>query len=438
MIPNKILISKSTFKTIVFCTIIFGISVGATSREEVGQEKKSIAGDNNSSSPSTENLTAEQISQLEALGYLSGYVPPREQLNVTIYDKERAYDGLNFFSSADKPSAYLMDMYGNILHEWYCEIHEVWPEKNFDGIQHTHFWRRVYLYPNGDILAIFENIGIIKLDKDSNVIWRRDNRAHHDLEVLDNGDIWVLTNKLNSISRITDEVPVQEDFLTLMDKNGNIKREISILSSIENSRFQRFMQGQLKVKNKSKKPVFDIFHSNSLEVLDGSVEHIRPEFKKGNILTSFRSLHLIAVIDLEKELAVWAFQDKFMAQHDPKILENGNLLLFDNFGRGEKSTVLEFDLGTMNIVWSYSGTEESPFYSIGSGASERFPNGNTLITETREGRAFEVTESGEIVWEFYNPNKTGKNKELIATIPELIRVKKLESLEWLWGSIDRR
>jgi hypothetical protein len=31
------------------------------------------------------------------------------------------------------------------------------------------------------------------------------------------------------------------------------------------------------------------------------------------------------------------------------------------------------------------------------------PNGNTLITNSGSGRAFEVTAEGKIVWEFANP-----------------------------------
>jgi hypothetical protein len=38
------------------------------------------------------------------------------------------------------------------------------------------------------------------------------------------------------------------------------------------------------------------------------------------------------------------------------------------------------------------------------GGAQRLPNGNTLITESDKGRAFEVTREGEIVWDFYNPD----------------------------------
>jgi hypothetical protein len=148
-------------------------------------------------------------------------------------------------------------------------------------------------------------------------------------------------------------------------------------------------------------------------------------------------LDAIAVVDQKSGLAVWVYQGSFKGQHDPKILENGNMLLFDNFGRGEASTVLEYDLKNMDVVWSYFGTNESPFYTMGSGTSQRLPNGNTLITETREGRVFEVTQTKEIVWEFFNPNLAGKNKEKIAAIWELIRFENSDSFDWI-QDVSRR
>ena len=36
-------------------------------------------------------------------------------------------------------------------------------------------------------------------------------------------------------------------------------------------------------------------------------------------------------------------------------------------------------------------------------------NGNTLITESNEGRIIEVTNTGDIVWEFLNPDISDTN-----------------------------
>jgi hypothetical protein len=62
-----------------------------------------------------------------------------------------------------------------------------------------------------------------------------------------------------------------------------------------------------------------------------------------------------------------------------------------------------------SIEWEYRASPPEMFYSQIKGSNQRLPNGNTLICESQNGRAFEVTRDKEIVWEFYNPEiKKGK------------------------------
>ena len=57
-------------------------------------------------------------------------------------------------------------------------------------------------------------------------------------------------------------------------------------------------------------------------------------------------------------------------------------------------------------------------------SAERLPNGNTLITESDKGRAFEVTHAGEVVWEFWNPvildGKRARIYRLVRHTPERV------------------
>ena len=57
-------------------------------------------------------------------------------------------------------------------------------------------------------------------------------------------------------------------------------------------------------------------------------------------------------------------------------------------------------------------------------------NGNTLITESNFGRAFEVTPEKNIVWEYYSPERTGPDDVFIAQIFEMERVAP-SSVPWL-------
>jgi hypothetical protein len=66
--------------------------------------------------------------------------------------------------------------------------------------------------------------------------------------------------------------------------------------------------------------------------------------------------------------------------------------------------------------------EPAPFFSNFCGTAERLPNGNTLIVESDNGRAFEVTSAGAIVWEFHNPHRAGEEGEFIARLFDLVRL----------------
>jgi hypothetical protein len=56
------------------------------------------------------------------------------------------------------------------------------------------------------------------------------------------------------------------------------------------------------------------------------------------------------------------------------------------------------------------------------GSVQRLPNGNTLISESENGRAVEVTREGRVVWEFCNPHRAGDHGELVAVLFEMIRL----------------
>ncbi len=99
------------------------------------------------------------------------------------------------------------------------------------------------------------------------------------------------------------------------------------------------------------------------------------------------------------------------------------ILLFDNTGYNSFSRILEINPFQKSIEWEYVGKPPESFYSKFCGTVQRLKNGNTLITETCSGRAFEVRrEDKKVVWEYVNPNRAGENNELIAAILNVERI----------------
>ena len=125
--------------------------------------------------------------------------------------------------------------------------------------------------------------------------------------------------------------------------------------------------------------------------------------KPGMVLVSMRDLDALALLDMKAKRIVWAMRGAWERQHDPDLLGNGDVLLFDNRGeniKGGGSRVIELNPASGKIDWAYEGSTEQPFRSDKSGAVDRLPNGNTLISEDDSGRIFEVNKKDQIVWEF--------------------------------------
>lgn len=107
------------------------------------------------------------------------------------YADALAQPGLNLCNDGGGPSATLMSMDGTVLHEWHYELNELLTPDEIREIGETFnavpdkfgYYRRVHPFPNGDLLAIFSDAAVIKLDRDSNLVWAWRGNPHHDLFV---------------------------------------------------------------------------------------------------------------------------------------------------------------------------------------------------------------------------------------------------------------
>jgi hypothetical protein len=364
-------------------------------------------------------VTDSDIGKLGSLPYLD-WVPAKkniEQTGVVTYDSELALDGLNLYSSWTSPEVYLIDMNGNIVHKWF---------KNVNG---RAVWKdHVELYRNQDLLVVGTDKMLVCLDWNSKIKWKKKMRVHHDVFVDEkNETIYVLAREDAIVFWHGIPVPILSDYIAVLSPDGSIKEKIYLYDLVKNqvklSRIVKLYKGIFRFKEIAKFFVhkiqenwvcqhswhFDIMHTNSIEVMDRDIEGF---CKKGDLLISIRDLDLVVVLDPEKKTFVWKWgQGELEMQHDARLLENGKVLIFDNGAERKFSRVVELDPLTKKIVWEYKSNPPEKFYSKLSGSSQRLPNGNTLITESDKGRAFEITKEGKIVWDYYNPNIRRKDRK---------------------------
>jgi hypothetical protein len=351
-----------------------------------------------------------------------------QSVGVTLYRQDKAYNGLTLFTSGHAQKAFLMGMDGRIVHEWSLPFSEIWDQSAAvrDPVPDNFiYWRKAKLFPNGDLLAVYigsgstpYGYGLVKVDKDSNLIWKYMRNVHHDVDVAEDGNIYTLTHIIlpSSLPGYGDlQFPLLEDSLAVLSPDGQELKSISLLKAIERSEYKSIL-------DRPEKPVGkrgDYLHSNSVDVIGRTLAGKFPFAEEGQVLISLRTLNMLVLLDVDSETIVWAATGPWLQQHDPDFLENGNILLFDNQGHsgpGGASRVIEFNPVTHKIEWNYTGTAAAPLQSVIRSAQQRLPNGNTLITESNNGRIIEVTPEGELVWEYRNTQRAGENDEFVAIL----------------------
>lgn len=357
---------------------------------------------------------------LLALPYLKGYRPAREGAVVVRHDRERAWQGLNLYVSGHAAEAYLVDMEGKPLHRWRRDLADVWPElytgPGSERIREVEYWRRAELLPDGDLLAIFEGLGLVRLDRDSRVRWAYRGGAHHDLFTRPDGSIWFLDRRRREIATATGPRQVLDDLVTVVDADGRVLRQISILDAIARSEHHALLERLPAIA--------DVLHTNTLEwIVASELASSVPGFREGNLLLSILQLDTVAVLDPQEERIVWAMTGPWRRQHQPTLLPGGRMLVFDNLGAGGSTRVLEIEPANREVHWSWPATPSADtLYSKTLGSVQRLPNGNTLITESENGRALEIDPDGEVVWELSSPHRAGEHAELVATLFEVVRL----------------
>ena len=345
---------------------------------------------------------------------------------VTVYDDEEAYDGLTIVVDSTQDIMFVIDMDGTVVRAF-----PAWDE-NYTRLDYAKpldggllvTYPRIFV-PDGDLITDSRVRKLFTLDAtDGQQLFDyampdQFGFLHHDFQLLENGNYLLLASPkpFTTWSNISVN-PVRDDVVfELNPLTGEVLwlwSTATHYSQLPATQDQRdFIVDQTRI---------DIFHTNSMQSLPeaGYDTEMYPEFTPGNILLGQRESNFVFILNPETGDIVWSLDHDTIGnigQHHPRMIPTGlpgagNILIFDNGFNGGwprenrgYSRVLEIDPVTQTIVWSYDPDPafDSP---IRSGA-QRLPNGNTLVSASQENRAFEVTPSGEIVWEFQQTSTNG-------------------------------
>ncbi len=354
--------------------------------------------------PATPDIA--EFERLKALGYIDETLEPvdPERTRVVHWDRERAQDGYRLYCNRDGAVAELIEIDGSPVHSW-----------RDTGTLH---WMACALMANGDLVVVGavypeekgsppldEHRHIARLDWDGRPVWHRNITAHHDVFVVDDGSLITLTLGYRDEPSIDSEWPVRDDFLVRISGDGEVLEERSILDAFRSNPDELSIQ-PVEPKNQWGRRHVDLIHANSVSTVDWKHLEGRHEiYARGNVVVTSRNQDLVAIIEWASNELVWAWgQGQLSGPHEGQVLANGNVLIFDNGIASKRSRVIEVDPLSREIVWEYTAPVPADFFTPGRGGAQRLDNGNTLVTNSNHGQAFEVTPEGEMVWEFLNPH----------------------------------
>jgi len=212
---------------------------------------------------------------------------------------------------------------------------------------------------NDNILFVLPRNGVYEINRDGSVVWTyQDKKVSHDADRLPDGNTIVVWGGGDQIG------------------DAQVK-EVSPEGKIVWSWYAR--------DGFNKLPYKDIYddgwtHTNAVTRLPN-----------GNTLISLRNFNFVVEVDPQGAVVRTIGEGIFHYQHDPEVLDNGNILLANHFA---PHRAIEFDAVMGKVVWQSAGFERE---AAPVRDANRLPNGNTLITGTT--RVVEITPQGETVWQ---------------------------------------
>ena len=316
------------------------------------------------------------------------------KLGLLHLDKDKVFNGFTLIPVFRGRTVNLIDVEANIVHQW-----------NLPG----RLGSLAYLLPGGNLLcSLVTEDGppvrqakgghILELDWNGNIVWEYiDHSQHHDFRRLSNGNTMYLGWK-EMTSR--DAARVQGG-IAGMEKDGKIYQDYIREISPAGETIWEWNTSELKIENY---PLSDGVTRHEFAHANTCVE-----LPNNQILLNFRNLDLMAILDKEKRHFIWEKRDMMWGRpHDPHLLENGDILFFANGTQDIiaplRSNIIQFNKKTGSETWRYQAPIAWTFYTSHMGGVERLPNGNTLITESVNGRVFEVTHEAELAWDYINPD----------------------------------
>ena len=317
--------------------------------------------------------------------------------------------------------AWLMDRRGIVYHSWPLDPSVQWGE-TVSAVSED--WNinptGAHMYDNGDLLVVFQGhntfpfgVGIAMFDQSGALLWKKEINAHHWFDIDDNGLIYVPTHRLldsplelgkTGDRLICEDEKVYEDFIAVLDREGNVLEEFSLLDV--------YIESDLVGLLERTRGRCDPLHLNDVRVLKAEDADAYPDFAPGDIMVSTNAINAVAVIDGRSRRIKWLTSGTVIAQHNPRFAGDNRILVFDNRGGtriDEKggSRIISIDVASHSPETIFPRSEDALPLNFYSHVAGHFDLDRTksraLVSVHDQGRIIEIDlATAQIMWDYAN------------------------------------
>jgi hypothetical protein len=291
-----------------------------------------------------------------------------------------------------------------VIYQWtpdYAAIVKQVGSHNKDWLAQSLHNLRLYrplLLPDGSI--VFNNLfsPLIKIDKNSKLVWVMDGDYHHSVEVDDNGNIWVpsVISPSPFFASILDNF--KDDAITELSAGGKILLQRSVAQILSDNGYRGLLLGAGPYEK-------DLLHVNEIQPAPVTAKY----WNKGDLLISARNRSTVFLYRPSANKILWLQTGPWLNQHDAHFLGDTAISVFGNdmvrvFGDEKflngfnEEYVFNFKTGKTNSPYT-KFFKDAAVSTANEGRAQVLPNGDLFVEETNKGRLLRGNGKG-LLWQY--------------------------------------
>ena len=259
---------------------------------------------------------------------------------------------------------------------------------------------------NGDLISNSSQGPLVRINKNSELVWLVDRQTHHSISLDHNGNIVVPVVSQSPPDK--NIKPTREDGYIVVDSNtGKVIFEENLRDILEINSYFGLLYG-------IGTPEQDLIHLNDVETILENDNFV----KKGDLVFSLRNLSTVFFYRPSSKKILWLKNGPWLKQHDVDYIGDGNFTIFDNgvvddtnFSEIKENqpahrykinnnSIKNYNMKNDIITEIFSLTEKNGIFTPTQGLHRILRNKDVFIEESDTAIIHRVSKDQKLIWSY--------------------------------------